>query len=73
MFMEQQKNGTWTIVGLKESEIIDIEEKYHPHKAYYCDPKLNTECKKCGCQIYCFHTTRKEFGLLSNEQRLFAH
>lgn len=40
---------------------------------YLCDPDKNKECKKTGCQDYCFHTFNKEYAredLISLEETI---
>lgn len=42
-------------------------------RTYICDPDKNKECKKTGCQDYCFHTLNKEFAredLISLEEAI---
>lgn len=42
-------------------------------RPYICDPDKNKECKKTGCQDYCFHTFNKEYAredLISLEETI---
>lgn len=35
--------------------------------AYLCNTNLNTECRKTGCQDYCFATLKEKFAKRDTE------